>query len=80
MHGGQVDRRYYSAVRGFLPVFQFPMNVPKKKMKKRPFSLLFRLLAEWPNTYTYTKAVAENVIKKQADDLPVGIFRPAIGS
>ncbi|KAH0953754.1 hypothetical protein HN011_008466 [Eciton burchellii] len=37
-----------------------------------------RLLAEWPNTYTYTKAVAENVIKKQADDLPVGIFRPAI--
>lgn len=37
-----------------------------------------QLLGKWPNTYTYTKAVAENVIKKQADDLPVGIFRPAI--
>ncbi|KAK2586498.1 hypothetical protein KPH14_011396 [Odynerus spinipes] len=37
-----------------------------------------RLLGAWPNTYTYTKAVAENVIKKQADSIPVGIFRPAI--
>jgi len=40
---------------------------------------LYRLLGKWPNTYTFTKAVAENVIRKQAGDLPVGIFRPAIG-
>ncbi|KAK9295200.1 hypothetical protein QLX08_010416 [Tetragonisca angustula] len=37
-----------------------------------------RLLGAWPNTYTYTKAVAESVIVKQAGELPVGIFRPAI--
>ncbi|RLU25314.1 hypothetical protein DMN91_001470 [Ooceraea biroi] len=37
-----------------------------------------QLLGKWPNTYTYTKAVAENAIKKHGDDLPVGIFRPAI--
>lgn len=37
-----------------------------------------QLLGKWPNTYTYTKAVAENVIRKQAGDLPIGIFRPAI--
>lgn len=37
-----------------------------------------QLLGKWPNTYTFTKAVAENVIKKQAGDLPIGIFRPAI--
>jgi len=42
-------------------------------------SALYRLLGKWPNTYTFTKAVAENVIRKQAGDLPVGIFRPAIG-
>ncbi|CAD1478132.1 unnamed protein product, partial [Heterotrigona itama] len=36
------------------------------------------LLGAWPNTYTYTKAVAESVIVKQAGELPVGIFRPAI--
>ncbi|KOX80980.1 hypothetical protein WN51_00898 [Melipona quadrifasciata] len=37
-----------------------------------------RLLGAWPNTYTYTKAIAESVVVKQADELPVGIFRPAI--
>ncbi|XP_071557368.1 fatty acyl-CoA reductase wat isoform X1 [Temnothorax nylanderi] len=36
-----------------------------------------QLLGKWPNTYTFTKAVAENVIRK-AGDLPIGIFRPAI--
>ncbi|XP_020280731.1 fatty acyl-CoA reductase wat-like [Pseudomyrmex gracilis] len=36
------------------------------------------LLGKWPNTYAYTKAVAENVIRKEAGDMPVGIFRPAI--
>ncbi|XP_078047829.1 fatty acyl-CoA reductase wat isoform X4 [Augochlora pura] len=37
-----------------------------------------RLLGIWPNTYTFTKAVAESVVKKEAADLPAGIFRPAI--
>ncbi|XP_076178777.1 fatty acyl-CoA reductase wat [Ptiloglossa arizonensis] len=37
-----------------------------------------QLLGEWPNTYTFTKAVAESIVKKGAGDLPVGIFRPAI--
>nr|QGV11519.1 FAR27 [Tetrastichus brontispae] len=37
------------------------------------------ILGRWPNTYTFTKAVAEDVIRKEGTDLPVGIFRPAIG-
>ncbi|XP_015586810.1 fatty acyl-CoA reductase wat [Cephus cinctus] len=37
-----------------------------------------QLLGKWPNTYAYTKAVAENVVKEEAEDLPIGIFRPAI--
>ncbi|KOC68027.1 Putative fatty acyl-CoA reductase [Habropoda laboriosa] len=37
-----------------------------------------RLLGDWPNTYTYTKAVAESIIVREAGDLPVGIFRPSI--
>ncbi|XP_030379539.1 fatty acyl-CoA reductase wat-like isoform X2 [Scaptodrosophila lebanonensis] len=36
------------------------------------------LLGKWPNTYTFTKAVAEDVVKNSATDLPVGIFRPGI--
>ena len=37
-----------------------------------------RLLGNWPNTYTFTKAIAESIIEKEAGDMPVGIFRPAI--
>ncbi|OAD52165.1 hypothetical protein WN48_02768 [Eufriesea mexicana] len=37
-----------------------------------------RLLGVWPNTYTFTKAVAESIVVKKAGELPVGIFRPAI--
>ncbi|EDW28071.1 GL27182 [Drosophila persimilis] len=36
------------------------------------------LLGKYPNTYTYTKALAEQVIQEEAGDLPVCIFRPAI--
>ncbi|SPP80450.1 blast:Putative fatty acyl-CoA reductase CG5065 [Drosophila guanche] len=36
------------------------------------------LLGRYPNTYTYTKALAEDVILREAVGLPVCIFRPAI--
>ncbi|XP_017000374.2 fatty acyl-CoA reductase wat [Drosophila takahashii] len=36
------------------------------------------LLGNYPNTYTYTKALGEQVIQEEAKDLPVGIYRPAI--
>ncbi|XP_022224972.2 fatty acyl-CoA reductase wat-like [Drosophila obscura] len=36
------------------------------------------LLGSFPNTYTYTKALGEDVILREAGDLPVCIFRPAI--
>ncbi|XP_017140066.1 fatty acyl-CoA reductase wat-like [Drosophila miranda] len=36
------------------------------------------LLGSFPNTYTYTKALGEDVILREAGDLPLCIFRPAI--
>ncbi|XP_060533075.1 fatty acyl-CoA reductase wat-like [Cylas formicarius] len=36
------------------------------------------LLGKYPNTYTFTKQISENVISKTGQNLPVGIFRPAI--
>ncbi|XP_017076433.2 fatty acyl-CoA reductase wat-like [Drosophila eugracilis] len=36
------------------------------------------LLGSFPNTYTYTKALAEDVILRESGDLPLSIFRPAI--
>ncbi|KAH8318828.1 hypothetical protein KR074_007319 [Drosophila pseudoananassae] len=36
------------------------------------------LLGRYPNTYTYTKALAEQVIQQEAGDLPICIFRPGV--
>uniref|UniRef100_A0A1A9WRY0 Fatty acyl-CoA reductase n=1 Tax=Glossina brevipalpis TaxID=37001 RepID=A0A1A9WRY0_9MUSC len=35
--------------------------------------------SEYPNTYTFTKAVAEDIVKTFGKNLPVGLFRPGIG-
>ncbi|KAK7600949.1 hypothetical protein V9T40_008390 [Parthenolecanium corni] len=36
------------------------------------------LLGNYPNTYVFTKAVAEEVCRLKGSDLPLAIFRPAI--
>ncbi|KAH8310247.1 hypothetical protein KR044_000233, partial [Drosophila immigrans] len=36
------------------------------------------LLGKYPNTYTFTKALAEQVVQREGADLPVCIFRPAM--
>lgn len=36
------------------------------------------LLGKWPNTYTLTKALAEELVRNEAQDLPLSIYRPSI--
>ncbi|KAL2734722.1 fatty acyl-CoA reductase wat-like isoform X2 [Vespula maculifrons] len=37
-----------------------------------------QLLGTYPNTYVFTKSIAESVVRKHVDSMPIGIFRPAI--
>lgn len=37
-----------------------------------------KLIGERPNTYTYTKALAEYLVQQEAGDLNVAIIRPSI--
>ncbi|XP_063632521.1 fatty acyl-CoA reductase wat-like [Cydia splendana] len=37
-----------------------------------------KLIEDWPNTYAYTKALAEEVVRTMSGDLPICIVRPAI--
>ncbi|KAH8254631.1 hypothetical protein KR032_011334, partial [Drosophila birchii] len=41
-------------------------------------SMTSTLIGSFPNTYTYTKALAEDVIRRESDSLPLCIFRPSI--
>lgn len=44
------------------------------------FFFFFSLIGRWPNTYTFTKALAEQVVKDKTDKVPAAVFRPAIGT
>lgn len=37
-----------------------------------------KVIGEWPNTYTYTKALAECVVQQESGSIPVAIVRPSI--
>ena len=37
-----------------------------------------RLIGDRPNTYTYTKALAECVVQQESDKINIGIIRPSI--
>ncbi|XP_049883825.1 fatty acyl-CoA reductase wat-like isoform X2 [Pectinophora gossypiella] len=37
-----------------------------------------KLMQDWPNTYCFTKAVAEDAVRTMSDGLPVCIVRPSI--
>lgn len=42
-------------------------------------SLAHRLRGFQPNTYTFTKALAERLVEDEANDLPAVIARPSVG-
>lgn len=42
------------------------------------FYKIYRILEHWPNTYCFTKAIAENVVFKNGNHLPISVFRPSI--
>ena len=39
----------------------------------------YRKNGKWPNTYTFSKALAEEIIEKLNGRLPIAIIRPSIG-
>jgi alcohol-forming fatty acyl-CoA reductase len=38
-----------------------------------------KLIAPWPNTYTFTKAISEDMIRQYQEKLPIAIIRPSVG-
>lgn len=39
---------------------------------------MYRLIGKWPNSYAYTKAIAEDAVRQYSTGIPVCIVRPSI--
>ncbi|KAI5698452.1 hypothetical protein M8J75_007060 [Diaphorina citri] len=54
------------------------INLVKTADEEKLRMLTPSLLGKWPNTYTFTKALAEDAIRIEGRDLPIAVFRPAV--
>ncbi|XP_044260395.1 fatty acyl-CoA reductase wat-like [Tribolium madens] len=73
-HLNTIDETFYD-----YPVdYEKVGNLLEKVSKSEADKLTPRIIGKWPNTYTFTKALAEALIRNTATSLPIGIFRPAI--
>ncbi|KAJ8916502.1 hypothetical protein NQ315_000144 [Exocentrus adspersus] len=73
-HLKEIDERFYDCPYQYEDIGQ----VLEKMNKNEVEQLTPRIITPWPNTYTFTKALAESVIRDTASGLPLGIYRPAI--
>lgn len=42
-------------------------------------TLTKKFIYPWPNTYSFSKAISEELVRRAAPDLPISIVRPSIG-
>ncbi|XP_032686172.1 putative fatty acyl-CoA reductase CG5065 isoform X1 [Odontomachus brunneus] len=85
IHVSTITANYFTAVTHIEECFyKYPID-PKKFITLMRTSSentidekILRAAAQWPNTYTFTKAIAEVAIRDSSGSLPVGIFRPSV--
>ncbi|KAJ8956296.1 hypothetical protein NQ318_015032 [Aromia moschata] len=53
-------------------------SVLEKLNKNEAEMVTPRIINPWPNTYVFTKALAESLLRNNSSGLPVGVFRPGI--
>ncbi|TGZ47496.1 Fatty acyl-CoA reductase, partial [Temnothorax longispinosus] len=73
-HVKHIKERFYSYPINHKDLIIFTRNLNENIMEEK----ISRIMSQWPNTYTFTKAIAEGLLRDEMGDLPVGIFRPAI--
>ncbi|KMQ85980.1 fatty acyl- reductase 1, partial [Lasius niger] len=73
-HVKYIEERFYTYSIGHRELITLTRTLPESTIKER----IARITSLWPNTYTFTKAITEAFLKHEGEDLPIGIFRPAI--
>ncbi|KAG5307558.1 FACR1 reductase, partial [Pseudoatta argentina] len=74
-HVKHIEERLYSYPINHKHLSTFARNLPENIFEEK---ISNRISSQWPNTYTFTKAISEGLFKNENGDLPIGIFRPAM--
>ncbi|XP_014231220.1 fatty acyl-CoA reductase wat-like [Trichogramma pretiosum] len=73
-HSHDINERFYENPLGADAVLAIAQNMPEELLDV----ISPQLIAPWPNTYTFTKALSEDLLRRKNQRLPMGIFRPGI--
>ncbi|KAF0769846.1 fatty acyl-CoA reductase wat-like [Aphis craccivora] len=75
-----VSTAYSHCPRNIIREEFYPTPITAKELKNMSIDEISRanILENWPNTYTFTKAITENMILNYDNQLPISIFRPSI--
>ncbi|XP_039305576.1 fatty acyl-CoA reductase wat [Solenopsis invicta] len=73
-HVDHIEERLYSYPINHKNLITLTNSLPEEMIQKK----ISKIISQWPNTYTFTKAIAEGLFRVENGDLLVGIFRPAI--
>ncbi|XP_046592784.1 fatty acyl-CoA reductase wat isoform X2 [Neodiprion lecontei] len=73
-HLWTIDEKFYPYETKYSELMKMIENMPEDTITE----LTPKIIGKWTNTYVFTKALAEDMIREESKDLPMGIFRPAI--
>ncbi|XP_018318580.1 fatty acyl-CoA reductase wat [Agrilus planipennis] len=73
-HLNSIEERFYPPPMSYKKLLTF-VDVSTETLLEK---ITPEVLDKWPNTYTYTKAVGEDVVNCEGVGLPVAVFRPSI--
>ncbi|XP_077299951.1 fatty acyl-CoA reductase wat-like isoform X2 [Arctopsyche grandis] len=73
-YSSSLDERFYDTPMDPIKLLKFLETADQQIID----AISPKLLGKWPNTYTFSKAMAEDYIRQSAIGMPIGIFRPSI--
>ncbi|XP_072756344.1 putative fatty acyl-CoA reductase CG5065 [Anoplolepis gracilipes] len=73
-HVKHIEERFYTYPINHRNLITLTRDLPENIIDEQ----LAKISSSWPNTYTFTKAIAEALLREESENLPIGIFRPAI--
>lgn len=73
-HLAEIEEKFYEYPVNYEDVEAMLDKMSKEEIKESTS----KILGNWPNTYAFTKALAEAMIQDKTNGMPIGVFRPAI--
>ncbi|XP_066584284.1 fatty acyl-CoA reductase wat-like [Prorops nasuta] len=75
-HLKRIEEKFYEHPFKYEEISTLVNTLPESIMNE----ITPKVIGDWPNTYTFTKAITESYMRDKSKGVPMGIFRPAIVS